>query len=104
MDTVDRMIRDALQDMAQVEFGVNLVEFGRTEQAVNGRCAFAAGIRAWIDSRQAIWSGISFIQIHFTSAITGSKSMEFLEGEEGSVRCPTWHLTRANVRYHGLIP
>ena len=31
-------------------------------------CTFAAGIRAWIDSRQAICSGLSFIQIHPTSA------------------------------------
>ena len=44
MDTVDRMVGDALQDVAQIEFGIEIVEFGRTEQAVNGRRAFAAGI------------------------------------------------------------
>jgi hypothetical protein len=38
------MIGDALQDMAQIEFRIKIVEFGRTEQAVNGRCAFATGI------------------------------------------------------------
>jgi hypothetical protein len=31
---VDRMIDDALQDMAQIEFRVDMVEFGRAEQAV----------------------------------------------------------------------
>ena len=44
MDAVDRMIGDALQDIARIEFRVDIVEFGRTEQAVNGCCAFAAGI------------------------------------------------------------
>ena len=31
MDTVDRMVGDALQDMAHVEFRIEIVEFGRTE-------------------------------------------------------------------------
>jgi hypothetical protein len=44
VDAVDRMIGDALQDMSQIELRINIVEFGRTEQAVNGRRAFAAGI------------------------------------------------------------
>jgi hypothetical protein len=35
-DTADRMIGYALQEMAQVEFRVEIVEFGRAEQAVNG--------------------------------------------------------------------
>lgn len=34
MDSVDGMVGDALQDVAQIEFGVEIVEFGRTEQAV----------------------------------------------------------------------
>jgi hypothetical protein len=44
LDTVDWVIGDALQDMAKIEFGVEIVELGRAEQAVNGRRAFAAGI------------------------------------------------------------
>src|ERR1700729_2219808 len=44
LDTVDRVIGDALQDMAKIEFGVEIVELSRAEQAVNGRRAFAAGI------------------------------------------------------------
>ena len=44
MDSVDRMIGDALQDVAQIEFRIETVKLGRAEQAVNGRCAFAAGI------------------------------------------------------------
>ena len=44
MDTVDWVIGDALQDMAKIEFGVEIVELGKAEQAVNGRRAFAAGI------------------------------------------------------------
>ena len=44
LDTVHRMIGDALQDVAQIEFRIETVEFGRAEQAVNGRGAFAAGI------------------------------------------------------------
>jgi hypothetical protein len=40
VDTVNRIIGDALRDMAQIEFGIDMVELGRTEQAVNGRCAF----------------------------------------------------------------
>jgi hypothetical protein len=44
MYTVDEMISDALQDMSQIEFWIQIVEFGRAEQAVNGRGAFAAGI------------------------------------------------------------
>jgi hypothetical protein len=31
--TVDRMIRDALKDMSKVELRIQIVEFGRAEQA-----------------------------------------------------------------------
>ena len=44
LDTVHRMISNALQDMSQIELWIQIVEFGRAEQAVNGRGAFAAGI------------------------------------------------------------
>ena len=44
VDAADRMIGDALQDMAQIELRIEIVEFGRTEQAVDGRCALAASI------------------------------------------------------------
>jgi hypothetical protein len=35
VDPVDRMVGDALQNMAQIEFGIDIVEFGRAEQAVS---------------------------------------------------------------------
>jgi hypothetical protein len=44
LNTVHRVIGDALQDMSQIELRIEMVEFGRAEQAVNSRCAFAAGI------------------------------------------------------------
>jgi hypothetical protein len=44
VDTADWMIGDALEEMAQIEFRIDTVKLGRAEQAVNGRCAFAAGI------------------------------------------------------------
>jgi hypothetical protein len=44
VDTVNRMIGDAFQDVAEIEFWVDIVKLGRAEQAVNGRRTFAAGI------------------------------------------------------------
>jgi hypothetical protein len=44
VNTVHRMIGDALQDMPEIELRIQVVEFGRAKQAVNGRRAFAAGI------------------------------------------------------------
>ena len=43
---VDRMVGDAFEDMAQVEFRVESVELRRTEQAVDGRSTLATGVRA----------------------------------------------------------
>ena len=37
VDPVNRLIGDALQDMAQIEFWVDTVKLGSAEQAVNGR-------------------------------------------------------------------
>lgn len=45
------MIGDAIQDMAWIELGIEIVEFGRAEQAVNCRGAFAAAI--WPSPRNA---------------------------------------------------
>ena len=43
---VDRMVGDALEDMAQVEFRVESVELRRTEQAVDGRSTLSTGVRS----------------------------------------------------------
>ena len=73
LDTVDRVIGDALQDMAKIEFGVEIVELGRAEQAVNGRRAFAAGI-----GRQFImpefWHAKSLSHTRFTHLRTRASS------------------------------
>ena len=73
LDTVDWVIGDALQDMAKIEFGVEIVELSRAEQAVNGRGAFAAGI-----GRQFIvpefWHAKSRSRTRFTHSLTGASS------------------------------
>jgi hypothetical protein len=46
MDAVDRMIGDALKDVAQVEFRVAPVELRCTEQAVDGRSTLSTSIRS----------------------------------------------------------
>jgi hypothetical protein len=38
------MISNALQHVAQIKLRINSVELGGTEQAVNGRSAFGAGV------------------------------------------------------------
>jgi hypothetical protein len=42
-DTIHRMIGDALQDMSQLEPRVEMIEFCRAVQAVNGCCARTTG-------------------------------------------------------------
>ena len=44
-DSIDRMLGDPLDDEPQISFGVEAVEFGRADQAVDCSGAFAAGIR-----------------------------------------------------------
>ena len=44
LNTVDRMIADALNYVAQIRFGVEAVELGRADQAVNGRSTLASGV------------------------------------------------------------
>jgi hypothetical protein len=51
-ENIRRVIGDALQDMAQIEFRVEIINFG-TERAVNGRWAFAAGMRPRATTRSA---------------------------------------------------
>jgi hypothetical protein len=36
VNAVDRMIGDTSEDEAQIGFGIDVVEFGRPDQAVNG--------------------------------------------------------------------
>jgi hypothetical protein len=73
MYTVDGMISDALQDMSQIELWIQIVEFGRAEQAVNGRGALAARI-----GRQFIvpefWHAKSRSHTRFTHSLTRASS------------------------------
>ena len=46
VNTVDRMIGDVSQHMAQPGFGVDTVQLGRPDQRVDGGSAFAAGVGA----------------------------------------------------------
>ncbi len=46
VNTIDRMIRDALEHRADKRFGVVAVEFGAAHQAVDRRSSLAAGIAA----------------------------------------------------------
>ena len=46
LDAVDGMIGDAGQHVAQVSLGVEAVEFGGADQAVDRGGALAAGVRA----------------------------------------------------------
>jgi len=39
-------VADAVQYVKQISFRIKIVEFGRTNQAVDHRSSFAAGIRA----------------------------------------------------------
>jgi hypothetical protein len=44
LQAVDWVIHDALEHVAQIEFWIESVKLCGAEQAVDGRCAFAAGI------------------------------------------------------------
>ena len=44
VDAVDVAIGDVREQIAQVGFEINMVEFAAADQAVDGRGAFAAGI------------------------------------------------------------
>ena len=46
LDAVDRMVGDAGQHVAEIRFGIETVEFGGADQAVDRGGAFAAGIGA----------------------------------------------------------
>src|SRR5260370_21302964 len=46
VDPVDRMVGDAGQNPAEIAFGIESVEFRRSDQRVDGRSAFATGVRA----------------------------------------------------------
>ena len=43
-DAVDRMVGDACEDVRQIGFRIDSVQFGRADQAVHRGGAFAAGI------------------------------------------------------------
>jgi hypothetical protein len=44
-DPVDGMVGDTGQHFAQIGFGIESIEFRRTDQAVDRRCPFSYGIR-----------------------------------------------------------
>ena len=46
LDAIDRVIGDAGQHVSEIRFGIETVEFGGADQAVDRGGAFAAGIRA----------------------------------------------------------
>ena len=46
LDATDRVIGDALNNVAQIRFRVEAIELGGADQAVDAGGAFAAGIRA----------------------------------------------------------
>lgn len=53
VDPVDRMVGDAGQDLSEIAFGVESVEFRRADERVDGGSPFAAGVRA---SKQVVLS------------------------------------------------
>ena len=46
LDAVDGVVGDAREHVAQVRFGIDVVQLGRAEQAVDSGGAFAAGVGA----------------------------------------------------------
>ena len=44
MDASDGMIGYGFEDLAQIEFRIDAVQFGRAEQGVDGRRTFSTGI------------------------------------------------------------
>ena len=44
VDPIDRMLGDALDDVAQISLWIEVIELGRANQAVDGRGALATGI------------------------------------------------------------
>lgn len=56
VDAVDRMIGDAGQHIAEIGFGVEVVEFGAADQAVDRGGSFAASIGA---GEQVVFPGQS---------------------------------------------
>ena len=43
-DAVDWVVGDAVQDLAEIAFWIESVEFGRADQRVDGGSAFASGV------------------------------------------------------------
>jgi hypothetical protein len=45
-DAINRVVGDARQQLAQVGFGIKPVELRRSDQTVEGGCAFSAAVRS----------------------------------------------------------
>ena len=73
VDASHGMVSDALLDMAQVDFRVQLVQFGGAKQAIDGGCAYSAVVR-----RQFIvpefWHAKSRSHTRFTHSLTRASS------------------------------
>jgi hypothetical protein len=46
VDAFDRVLGDAGQDLAEIKFGIDSIEFRRSDQRVDCGSSFAAGVRA----------------------------------------------------------
>ncbi len=55
-DPIDRMVRDIGEDVEKIGFGIQTVQFCRSNQAVDRGCPLAASIRA---SKQVIFPPIA---------------------------------------------
>ena len=55
-DAVHRVVGDALQHLAQVGLGIEAVQLGRSEQAIESRGSFPAGVGTGrLDDRRSMW-------------------------------------------------
>src|SRR5512147_1395494 len=89
-EAVDRVLGDASQDVAQVGFGVDAVQFARFDQAVDAGGALATGMRAGEEPVTLLSLWLSLLEprtyrLIFTSK---SKALTWLagrtSGSEGS--------------------
>jgi hypothetical protein len=86
VNTVHRMIGDALQDMSQIEVRIEIVEFGRAEQALNGCCAFAK-----LDMNRAIDKTFSLARVQTkASVLHDSRDASFSQEQELLDVATTW--------------
>ena len=55
-NTVDRVVGDALQHLAQVGLGIEVVQLGGSEQAIEGSGSFSSSVGTGrLDDRRSMW-------------------------------------------------